>query len=147
MGNKIIIDEKDFNEKVIGWVERRTYVSSNDLIALFKDLTTTILIDDSIEDRATIKNLKFDLSQYPNLFTAWSVGYKQGATEQSIISEIKSKWISVKDSLPKQASFVIAHKDNGLTLGLYYNADNEFMYGEIDQTSQVTHWMPLPTKL
>jgi len=55
-------------------------------------------------------------------------------------------WISVEDRLPMIANFVIAHKKNGLTLGLYYSADKEFRYGQEDQTSQVTHWMPLPPK-
>jgi hypothetical protein len=57
MGNKIIIDEKDFNEKVIGWIERRTYVTSTDLIALLKDLTTTISIDESIISEIKSNNL------------------------------------------------------------------------------------------
>jgi hypothetical protein len=79
MGNKIIIDEKDFNEKVIGWIERRTYVQSNDLIALLKDLITTISIDDSIEDR--VKHYPFNVQLH----------VKQALIEHSIISEIKSK--------------------------------------------------------
>lgn len=55
------------------------------------------------------------------------------------------KWISVKDRLPELASFVIAYKKNGLVLGLYFSADEEFRYGrDCDQTKQVTHWMPLP---
>jgi len=55
------------------------------------------------------------------------------------------EWISVKTELPKLPQFLIAHKKNGLVLGLYYNADKEFVYGKEDQTNQVTHWMPLPT--
>lgn len=58
--------------------------------------------------------------------------------------EEKQQWISVKDRLPKRASFVIGFKDNSLVLGLYYNADMEFKYGKENQTKQVTHWMPLP---
>jgi hypothetical protein len=85
MGNKIIIDEKDFNEKVIGWIERRTYVTSVDLIALLKDLTTTISIDESIEERAKKHGDNFVY------FEDAIDNYIAGATEQSIISEIKSK--------------------------------------------------------
>jgi len=55
------------------------------------------------------------------------------------------EWISVKDQLPKSPKFVIAYKKNGLVLGLYFGADKEFRYGEISQTNQVTHWMPLPS--
>jgi hypothetical protein len=58
--------------------------------------------------------------------------------------ESRMKWISVNDILPKQASFVIACKSNGIICGMYYNADYEFMYGEVEQTSQITYWMPLP---
>jgi hypothetical protein len=87
MGNKIIIDEKDFNEKVIGWVERRTYVTSTDLIALLKDLTTTISIDESIEERAK----KYSEKNYAVSCILTTHDYIAGATEQSIISEIKSK--------------------------------------------------------
>ena len=54
------------------------------------------------------------------------------------------EWIKIKDKLPKQGSFVVAYKENGLVLGMYYNADREFMYGQLNQTTQVTHWQPLP---
>jgi len=56
----------------------------------------------------------------------------------------KKKWISVIDALPEKPMFVIAHKSNGLVLGLYFSADREFRYSDQDQTDQVTHWMPLP---
>jgi len=82
MGNKIIIDEKDFNEKVIGWIERRAYVTSNDLTALLKGLSTTTSIDESIEERAK-KYSKADGFKF--------LAYVKGATEQNIISKIKSK--------------------------------------------------------
>jgi hypothetical protein len=59
--------------------------------------------------------------------------------------EKETGWIPVEERLPKPATFVIARKHNGLRLGLYFNADHEFMYGrEQDETRQVTHWMPLP---
>lgn len=56
----------------------------------------------------------------------------------------EGEWISVKDRLPKQATFVVVFKYNGKVLGMYYNADKQFMYGEINQTSQIIHWKPLP---
>lgn len=55
------------------------------------------------------------------------------------------EWIDVNERLPEKAKFVIIHKHNGHVFGAYYNADSMFMYGEIDQTDQVTHWMPLPS--
>lgn len=59
----------------------------------------------------------------------------------------QSQWIGVDERLPEYgAVFVIAHKKNGIILGLYYNADRQFMYGKEDQTNQVTHWCPLPQK-
>lgn len=58
--------------------------------------------------------------------------------------QFSQTWIPVSERLPDPSKFVIAHKRNGLVLGLYYNTDNEFMYGREDQTNQVTHWMPLP---
>lgn len=62
----------------------------------------------------------------------------------AIVGELTQEWISVENELPKLASFIIAYKINGLVLGLYFNADKEFMYGRTEQTNQVTHWMPLP---
>lgn len=70
------------------------------------------------------------------------IGYNIPA--ESNQNTVKDQWIKVEDRLPKQATFVIAYKENGLVLGLYFNADHEFKYGEQDQTNQVTHWMPLP---
>ena len=80
--------------------------------------------------------------------TQHKITYKHGYIDgyNQCQENITDKWISVEDRLPKLASFVIAYKDNGLVLGLYFNADSEFKYGEIDQTSQVTHWMSLPDK-
>jgi hypothetical protein len=94
MGNKIIIDEEvlaklDELARLTPFLYKKAGILNAKQLIL--ENSTTISIDESIEDRATVKNLQIDLSQYPNLFSAWSVGYKQGATEQSIISEIKSK--------------------------------------------------------
>lgn len=60
------------------------------------------------------------------------------------LSKIKTDWIKVEDKLPNLSTFVIAYKKNGKVLGLYYSADKEFYYSQVDQTNQVTHWMPLP---
>jgi len=53
------------------------------------------------------------------------------------------RWIPVEEELPETNTHIIAEKDNGLKLGLYFNADGRFMYGSLDQTSQVTHWRPI----
>lgn len=59
-------------------------------------------------------------------------------------SKEDGEWISVKDRLPEKATFIVVCKHNGLVLGMYYNADKEFMYGEQNQTTQITHWQHLP---
>ena len=60
--------------------------------------------------------------------------------------EFAQRWISVEDELPEEPTFLIAKKLNGLVLGLFYNANKDFMYGEIIQTPQVTHWRPIELK-
>ena len=57
--------------------------------------------------------------------------------------EFAQRWIPIEEEFPEPASFVVAKKKNGIILGLYYNADKEFMYNQEDQTSQVTHWRPI----
>jgi hypothetical protein len=102
MGNKIIIDAEvlaklDELARLTPFLYKKAGILNAKKLIL--ENSTTISIDGSIDDRATIKNLQIDLSQYLNVFAAWSVGYKQGATEQSIIYEIKSK--EVKSSVKK----------------------------------------------
>ncbi len=83
--------------------------------------------------------------EYANKIDDQRQSFIAGATAILPLSQpVESKWISVEDWLPKQATFVIAHKKNGMVLGLYYNADKEFMYGKEPQTRQITHWQPLP---
>lgn len=54
-------------------------------------------------------------------------------------------WIKTKDATPDKAQSVITCKDNGFISGMYFNGE-DFYYGESNQTSQITHWMPLPQK-
>lgn len=65
------------------------------------------------------------------------------------ILENKSEWVSVKDRLPEdKMQPVIIAKFNGLVCEMMYQ-DGKFEYWQgrgqwLDQTSQITHWMPLP---
>ena len=79
---KIVIDKEDFEQKIIGWIERRNYVTKSDILALFQDLTTEIQIDQSIEDRAKALIFKFDMKLA-------SDGYLQGAKDQQIIEQLR----------------------------------------------------------
>ena len=45
--------------------------------------------------------------------------------------------------LPDIAGRVIAHNLEGRVFELYYDS-GKFSYGDLDQTSQVTHWQPMP---
>lgn len=56
------------------------------------------------------------------------------------------KWISVRDKMPPKIGSYICAKNNEFVTQLYYDCDLEFMYGQLNQTNQVTHWMPLPNK-
>jgi hypothetical protein len=97
MGNKIIIDEEvlaklDFlAENVESSIERECIIKIQKLIL---ENSATISIDESIEDRAK----KLYPVVHPDFISAFidsnescREAYKLGATEQSIISEIKSK--------------------------------------------------------
>jgi hypothetical protein len=103
MGNKIIIDEEvlakldaEMGEARKNYDIRRAYVL-NDIRKFILENSTTISIDDSIEERAKkyagIKPTTTvdEEERYYNPNIQHYDGYKQGATEQSIISEIKSK--------------------------------------------------------
>jgi hypothetical protein len=56
----------------------------------------------------------------------------------------ESKWVSVKEKLPKRGTHVLAYKINSIIIVMYYNTDGKFIDRNVDQTNQVTHWMPLP---
>lgn len=89
---KIVIDKDDFEQKIIGWIERRDYVTKSDILALFKDLTTEIQIDQSIEERAKNKALKYSYAneyQYEKIVKAMI----ESATQQQIIEQLKVKEI------------------------------------------------------
>lgn len=82
---KIVIDKEDFEQKIIGWIERRNYVTKSDILALFQDLTTEIQIDQTIEERAEEALIfKFDMKLA-------SDGYLQGAKDQQIIEQLRVK--------------------------------------------------------
>ena len=100
----------------------------------------------------TIKEISEHFAEVNNLLEA-SWGGKEDEIEYEHLllackqtAEYIQKWIPVSEELPLLPCFLIAKKKNDLVLGLYYNADREFMYGELDQTSQVTHWRPIELK-
>jgi len=76
----------------------------------------------------------------------------QEAFQSSYSLKSAIDWIDVKDRLPEKAGRYICHKKNGLVCELYWqNKEPEliksmcqFWYNDILQTSQVTHWRPLP---
>jgi hypothetical protein len=95
MESKILISEKDFNEKVIGWLERRTHVNSDNLIQLLKGLTTTVSVCGNAEDSKVII-IRKDLLENQDinflLRNAVQILIEDGhAKEQSILSDVKSK--------------------------------------------------------
>lgn len=93
MGNKIIIDEE-----VLAKLRKRILDNENRIIDLILENSTTISIDESIEERA-FKKYPIDSKTFDFLEVGLNESkrklYIDGATEQSIISEIKSK--EVKD--------------------------------------------------
>lgn len=68
-------------------------------------------------------------------------GFIQDANWQS--QQQEDKWIKISDRLPEKAQAVIVCKNNYFICGMYFNSVG-FFYGNLDQTSQVTHWQPLP---
>ncbi len=67
---------------------------------------------------------------------------------------MKNEWISVEDRLPETNCKVFAVKKNGRAFQMSYHApfgsDKRIFqwwgFGNwVDQHSQVTHWMPLPS--
>lgn len=87
MSKKIVIDKEVFEQKIKGWIERRTYVRSSDVLDILNDHLTEIDTDQSIEERAEKKY--HDAIVTINL--AKKLRYIEGATEQSLIEQIKAK--------------------------------------------------------
>jgi hypothetical protein len=85
------------------------------------------------------------VDKYPH-FAIQQDAYKQGRIDQAEASG----WIRVEDRLPVTDGIVrvICHKQNGLIVQLHYDG-TQFKYWSnhewLDQTTQVTHWQPLPT--
>lgn len=59
-----------------------------------------------------------------------------------------SKWISVKDKLPRDNDSVIAYRSKKGASNMYVNNDGWYQdgWGEIsgETYSDITHWQPLP---
>jgi len=106
MSKKIVIDKEVFEQKIEGWIERRTYVRSSDVLDILNDHLTEIDTDQSIEERAvkylSQKGIKdYSLNQH-DLSEFWvypSDLYIKGATEQYLIDQMKAKefaeWCSI----------------------------------------------------
>ena len=61
--------------------------------------------------------------------------------------EFAQRWIPVEEELPEPVTFVIVKKSNGRKLGMFFDVDKQFMFGEeSNQTSQITHWRPIELK-
>jgi hypothetical protein len=80
-------------------------------------------------------------------------GKADGTSEKDlrVCEVIASAWISVKDQMPPKNEDVLVLKKNRLiTIMCYFGIDGDyqirwFSFGKwLDQTSQITHWMPLP---
>ena len=48
----VVFKEKDFEEKIKGWIERRTYVRSSDVLDILNDHLTEIDTDQNIVEKA-----------------------------------------------------------------------------------------------
>ena len=94
MSKKIVIDKEVFEQKIKGWIERRTYVRSSDVLDILNDHLTEIDTDQNIEGRAEKKY--HDAIVTINL--AKKLRYIEGATEQDLISKARegefAKWCS-----------------------------------------------------
>lgn len=58
------------------------------------------------------------------------------------VDPVKPEWISVKDRLPEQYSFVLSF--NGLGVGEAFFDGWRFLGACKDEILSTTHWMPLP---
>lgn len=137
------------NKRMRVWFEERTGLKDEllsmhmkviDEILTTKPHPVTEMVTDAMLEEEAAKRY-FD-EDYPSRYCeAFEDG---GKYVRDRLTQPKTEWISVKDRLPEHPGFIIAHKTNGLVVGLHYNMSNKFTYGQLDQTSQVTHWMPLP---
>ena len=53
-----VISSKDFKEKVLGWINRRDYISKDNLLQLFKGKTVEVSVYDGLEALAKTDNLQ-----------------------------------------------------------------------------------------
>lgn len=66
-------------------------------------------------------------------------------TPASPVDEKKEgEWIDVNDWFPEICTSVLVCKHNRRVTSMYYNSDKEFVWMGQNQTSQITHWQPLP---
>ena len=110
MSKKIVIDKEVFEQKIKGWIERRTYVRSSDVLELLKDYSTELSTDEGIDERAEKK--------YPDAIVtinlAKKMRYIEGATEQSLIEQMKAKeWINISDKKPDYYKVVLCQDVEG----------------------------------
>jgi hypothetical protein len=164
MGNKIIIDEevlakldaeilelekqlkhhKEFKDTIAAIQTKCTLLGLEQAKKLTLENSTTISIDESIEERA---HRYAQGDEY--LYTA----YMQIATEQSIIYEIKSKdWISVNKRVDIKGGKYLVYdpnwiEDNKIRTAFYRNYNGIWIADNgSDDVIHPTFYMPLPTK-
>lgn len=93
MSKKIVIDKEVFEQKIKGWIERRTYVTSKDFLSLIEGLITEIDTEQSIEERAENKAKIIESEHYYHIVKEAII---QAATEQDLISKARecefAKW-------------------------------------------------------
>lgn len=59
--------------------------------------------------------------------------------------EKRSKWVSVKDRLPKEYEDVLAYGEEGIVIAQYYGDDFGGWGTTMNKsTDNITHWMKLP---
>lgn len=88
---------------------------------------------------------KMTLEEYLEYCEMWK---KEAAKIELPFSEVKtSKWISIKDRLPKNGERILCYNgyihlkeyDQG-----WHDGDYHWSGSRIGKISEVTHWMPLP---
>lgn len=69
--------------------------------------------------------------------------------EYKLLNNNNNGWISCSDRLPEGGTDVIVCKNNMVVAPMrYFNYKFQYKQGTfkyLDQTSQVTHWLPLPS--
>lgn len=84
-----------------------------------------------------------DLTAMKSMYDAISLdGMIKALKEAPNLASVKQEWISVKDRLPEQYSFVLSF--NGLGVGEAFFDGWRFLSACEDEPLSTTHWMPLP---